>query len=86
MGLKDRLLKKKQDMQDQMQRGREVTEQMRAEKLRRKMDKYKGMKPGARKAIHDGMVMRKSPLDVMRDEYGRRKYERKQRYAKDKDE
>ena len=84
MSLKDKLLKKKKDMQEQMQRGRIVTEQMRAEKLRKKQNKYKDMKPGARKAIHDGMVMRKSPLDVMRDEYSRRKYEREQKYKDDK--
>lgn len=84
MSIKKKLLKKKKDMQEQMQRGRIVTEQMRAEKLRRKQNKYANMKPGARKAIHDGLVMRKSPLDVMKDEYSRRKFEREQKCKDDK--
>jgi len=79
MGIKDRFLKKKQEMQDQMQRGREVTEQMRAEKLRKKVNKVKNMKPGARKAITEGVAMKKHPMDVMREEYNRRKYEREQK-------
>jgi len=76
MSLKDRLLKKKQEMLDQMQRGRERTEQMRAEKLRRKANRLSSMKPGARRAIIEGVAMKKKPLDVMREEYSRRRFER----------
>ena len=38
------------------------------------------MKPGARRAITEGIAMHKSPLDVMREEHSRRKYERQQKY------
>ena len=81
MKLLDRLKEKKQKMQSQMQRGRVVTEQMRAEKLRRKINKRIDMKPGAGQAIVHGMAMKKSPMDVMKEEYSRRRYEREQKKA-----
>ena len=71
-------------MQELKQRGIERTEQQKAEKLRKKQNKMVNMKPGARKAIIEGVALKKNPLDVMKDEYERRKYERKQK-AKDKD-
>ena len=66
-------------MQAQMQRGRVVTEQMKAEKLRKKINKRIDMKPGARQAIVHGLVMKKKPMDVMKEEYNRRRFEREQK-------
>jgi len=73
------MLRKKKELQDQYRRGVERTEQMKAEKLRKKANKLKHMKPGARKAMIEGVAMKKSPMAVMRDEYSRRKYERQQK-------
>ena len=80
INLKEKLRKKKKDLQAQYHRGIEVTEQMRAEKLRKKINKVVNLKPGARRAMHEGLMARKSPVDVMKEEYSRRKYERKQKY------
>ena len=79
MKLLDKLKDKKKSMQAQMQRGREVTGQMKADKMRKKMDNLIHMKPGARQAITHGLMMRKKPLDVMKEEYSRRLYEREQK-------
>jgi len=56
------------------------SEQQRAERLRRKNKKIKTMKDGARKAITEGLIQRKTPMQVMKDEYVRRKYEREKKY------
>jgi hypothetical protein len=76
LGWLEKLRLKKQLMLEQMDRGRVVTEQMKAERLRRRSDKLFNMKPGARKAIVEGLKLHKSPLQVMKDEYDRRKFER----------
>jgi len=73
------MLEKKKKLQEQYQRGKERTDQMKAEKLRKKTNKLQHMKPGAHKAIVEGMALKKSPMDVMREEYSRRKYERQQK-------
>lgn len=83
MGIKEKLEKKKQELLEQMQRGRERTEQAKAEKLRRKQKRFKEMKPGARQAMVEGLIMHKKPWDVAKDEYNRRKYEREKKYGKD---
>lgn len=80
MSLRDRLEKKKQQMLEQIQRGKERTEQQRAEKLRKKHERITTMKPGARKAITEGLAMKKKPWEVARDEYERRKQARKEKY------
>lgn len=72
----DKLNKKKEKMQKTIQRGREVTEQQRAEKLRRKRKKIANRKPGAIKAISEGLMNRSKVSEVMKKEYDRRKYER----------
>ena len=82
MGFKERLLRKKKELLDQYNRGKQVTEQMRAEKLRRHRQKVVDMRPGAAKAIVEGLELHKGPLDVMRDEYSRRKLLREERYGK----
>jgi len=79
MGLFKKLKEKKQKIQSQMQRGLEVTEQMRAEKKRKRINKSLNMKPGARQAISHGLMMKKHPMEVMREEYDRRQYNRKQK-------
>lgn len=84
MSLLDRLKEKKRSMLAQMQRGREVTEQMRADKKRKKMDNLIHMKPGSCQAITHGLMMRKKPMEVMREEYERRRYEREQKQKGDK--
>ena len=63
-----------------MQRGRERTEQERAEKLRKKVTKIQNAKPGAVTAVRKGLLTKASPLDVMKEEYSRRKYEREKKY------
>ena len=84
MKILERLKDKKKSMKDQMQRGRVVTEQMRAEKLRKKNNKRINMKPGPRQAIVHGIAMKKSPMDVMREELSRRRFEREQKNKKKK--
>jgi len=75
----EKLKAKKKSMQEQMQRGRVVTEQMRAEKLRKKINKRINMKPGARQAISHGLALRSSPMSVMKGELHRRRSEREQK-------
>lgn len=68
--------KKKQDMQDQLQRGREVTEQMKADKLRRKGKHLSMYEPGT---IRYGLAHKQSPLDLMEDARQRRKRKREEK-------
>lgn len=76
MSLKEKMLGLREKMQKMLERGRERTEQQRAEKLRRKMKRFQDMKPGVRKTIVEGRMMNKSTLDVMKDEYEKRKFDR----------
>ncbi len=82
MGLKERLFRKKKELLEQFERGKQVTEQMRAEKLRKHHQRIVDMKPGAGRAIVEGLSMRKKPLDVMREEYERRKRFREEKYKR----
>ena len=70
--------------QREIDRGRTVTEQMRAERKRKRMNKIFDSKPGAVRAIREGLMYKKNPLDVMSDEYSRRKYEREKKYGSKK--
>ena len=72
MKLLDKLKKKQIEMQQKVQKGREISEQERAEKLRHKKKQIKDMKPGAVKAIREGLLYRKGVLQVMKEEYDRR--------------
>jgi len=76
MTFKDKLKGYVKGKREQIQRGRIVTEQMRADKLRKKNDWVANMKPGALRSITVGLKTKASPLDVMKEEYERRKYER----------
>ena len=82
MKLLDKLNEKKQKMLEQIQRGKERSEQEHAEKIRRKSKRLQSMKPGVRKTMHEGLAMRKKPLDVMRDEYERRKKRREEKRSR----
>jgi len=53
---------------------------MKAEKKRKRVNKIVDMKPGAYRAVREGIITKKSPMDLMKEEYSRRKYERKQKY------
>jgi len=83
MGLRERLEMKKQKMLEQLDCGRERSLQMEDERRRKKANKVANMKPGARRAIYEGLIARKGPLDVMKEEYVRRKYGRQQKQKKD---
>jgi hypothetical protein len=61
-------------------KGKIITEQQRAEKLRKKKQQIKHMKPGSARAIKEGLLMHKSPMEVMKEEYDRRKYNREKKY------
>jgi hypothetical protein len=82
MSFKKRLKKFVKNKQEQIQRGREVTLQMEAERLRKRNERIDNMKEGAIKAVMDGLRTKSSPMDVMKQEYTRRKYERKKKYHK----
>ena len=84
MRIKERLDKTKDKLMSMKQRGLEVTEQRRAEKLRRKTNKLMNMKPGTKRTMVEGLAMRQSPMDVMKNEAARRKYEREKKF-KNKD-
>ena len=64
-------------MQDQMDRGREVSRQIQDERLRSKEKKVLEGKPSAVNTVRKHILMRtKNPVVVMKDELSRRKYER----------
>ena len=69
----DRLKQKKKKIQEQMQRGRKVTEQMKAEKLRKKGKRMSMYEPGT---IRYGLVHKQNPLELMEDVKQRRKNKR----------
>ena len=64
-------------MQDQMDRGREVSRQIQDERLRSKEKKVLEGKPSAVNTVRKHLLMHtKNPVVVMKDELSRRKYER----------
>ena len=75
-GLKSRLSLFIEKKQQQIQKGQQITEQKKAEKLRKQKQKITDMKPGSITTIRKGLLTHASPLDVMKEEYNRRKYER----------
>ena len=76
MTMKDRLNNFILKKQMQIQRGRKITEQMKAERLRKKQNSLVDAKPGSITTIRRGLFTRANPLDLMKEEYARRKYER----------
>ena len=83
MSWKDKIFEKKLSMQEKLGRAREESEQAKAEKKRKKINKVQHMKPGARKAISEGLMLRKKPWEVMGEEYERRKKIREEKYKKE---
>jgi DNA-binding transcriptional regulator YiaG len=79
MSWKDKLKAKKEKLMERYQSNLSYYEQKHAEKLRHKHQRIVDMKPGAVKAIREGLAMHKKPLQVMKDEYERRKTEREQK-------
>ena len=53
---------------------------MKAEKLRKKVNKLADAKPGAVTTMRKGLMAKQSFIDVMKEENSRRKYERNQKY------
>ena len=72
----DKLKQKKNKMKAQMQRGREVTEQMKAEKIRRKINKTKLFEPGT---IRFGLQYKQGIGEFMDDVKERRKHKREEK-------
>ena len=83
MKLLTKLKEKKDKLKKDYDRGKEVTQQMKAEKIRKRINKAQNRKPGPVKAISDGITLKKWPTAVMKEEYERRKYEREQKYRND---
>jgi len=72
----EKIKKKKKELSDQMQRGREVTEQMKAERLRKKGKRMSRYEPGT---IRYGIAHKQSPIELMGDAYQRRKEKREEK-------
>jgi len=62
--------------QVEIEKGRSQLQKDKVERAKKKANKLANMKPGARKAITEGLASRKGPMQVMKEEYERRKYER----------
>ena len=80
MKLLTKLKEKKDKLKKQYDRGKEVTQQMKAEKLRKKVNKLADAKPGAVTTMRKGLMAKQSFIDVMKEENSRRKYERDQKH------
>ena len=72
--LLEKLERKKLELQQQMQKGREVTEQMKADKIRKKHEKSKHFEPGT---FRYGLFHRQGVLDFMKDVKERREQKQK---------
>ena len=72
----EKFRKKKKELRDQYNRGKEVTLQMKAEKLRRKGKTFSSIEPGT---IRYGFAHKQNPLDMMKDAKCRRQQKRKER-------
>lgn len=76
MGWKDKLKGVVEAKKAQMRRGVEVSEQMRAERLRKKMDRINDLGPGT---IRYGLAHKQRVGDFTKDVYDRRKAKREDR-------
>lgn len=75
-GIKDRLNNFILKKQMQIQRGKEITEQKRADNIRKKIGRIQDAKPSAITTMRRGLMTHAGPMDVMKEEWQRRKYER----------
>jgi len=82
MGIKGWLLDKQKELSDKIMDAKVESEIIRAKKLRKKMKRINEMEPGARRTILEGLNTHKNVLDVMKDEYKRRKEVRDEKYGK----
>ena len=73
MKLSERLSRFIEGKQAQIQKGIKVTEQMKAEKERKKLKKAESCGPGS---FRYGLAYRQNPMDFMKDVAERRKRER----------
>lgn len=80
MNMKKQLRQFIQNRKKEIQKGVEITEQQRAERLRKRAGKISDMKPSTKKTIVSGLVSHSGLVDVMKEEYSRRKYNRKQKH------
>ena len=74
MKLLKKLQEKKHKMQEQVQRGKDRTEQMKAKKLRKRKEQVKFYEPGT---IRYGLAHRQGVGDLMHDALERRRNKRK---------
>lgn len=79
MSFKKKIKRWAEKKQVDAEKGREITLQMQAERLRRKQHRLENMNPSSVKTLLTGMQTGASPISVMKEEYSRRKYERKNR-------
>lgn len=63
----------------EIEKGRSKLEEDKARRQKAKAKKLANMKPGAHKAISEGLALRKGPIQVMKEEAARRKYEREKK-------
>jgi len=75
MSVLEKMKKKKQELSEQMQRGREVTEQMKAEKMRKRANKRAMYEPGT---FRYGLTHKQGMLEFMEDVKRRRKEKREE--------
>lgn len=68
--MKERLKKFIIKKQEEIQKGKAVTEQMKAEKQRKKLQKMKYAEPGT---FRFGMHYKQNPVEFMKDSYARKK-------------
>jgi len=76
MSFKDKLNNYIQKKQMEIQDAKNNSAQKQADNQRKRINRLKDAKPGAITAIRSGLVTKANPLDVMKEEYNRRKYER----------
>jgi len=74
MKLLDKLKEKKLELEKKVQRGREVTEQMKAEKMRKVKEEAKFYEPGT---FRYGLYHQQGVLDFMKDVKKRRELKQK---------
>lgn len=77
--MKQRLIDWIKKTKAQMQRGLEVTEQMKAEKQRKKFMKAMNSQPGS---IRNGLTRKQSPMEFAKELYEIKKQKREEKYGK----
>jgi len=81
MSWKEKIQKYIDGKKEQIQRGKEVTEQMKAERQRKKLDKLENMKDGTHKRMKQALHNKTGVMDYARNELEIRKQKRKEKYG-----